>query len=144
VFTNDDPLNAEDPLGNSWQDVGPQGLPMPLVFGIDAGADGGSGIGDDGISATTPVGRNGEPLEVCPWNPPGEVDGVNYSGHAFDEMQSDGLTPTKVKDVIEHGAETKGPDGEKIYYDSSDNVSVVKSSEGKVITVSRGQLKVRK
>jgi RHS repeat-associated protein len=47
VFTNDNPLNAVDPLGNSWIDDGPQGL--PTCFGVSSGVgDGTGGVGGDG------------------------------------------------------------------------------------------------
>ena len=44
VFTNDDPLNAEDPLGLSWLDEGPEGWGDINLYGA-------AGLGDAGASS---------------------------------------------------------------------------------------------
>jgi hypothetical protein len=47
-----------------------------------------------------------------------------------------------VKDAIEDGQETVGTSGRVAYYSAENDLTVV-TDEGKVITVSSGQLKIR-
>jgi hypothetical protein len=71
-----------------------------------------------------------------------EIDGISYSGHALDEMQSEGFTPSIAKDAIEHGQETTGKSGRVAYYSKANNITVI-TANGRVVTVSSGHLKVR-
>ena len=96
------------------------------------------------VSATTPVGRSGATeLNVTSPNAAGQVDGVAYSGHAFDQMQARGIVPSAVKDAINYGAEFAGADGTTVYYSSVNNLSVVLNGEGTVVTTSWGLFKPR-
>jgi hypothetical protein len=92
---------------------------------------------------STPTGQRGSPMNVPRGtNSPGEVNGISYGGHAFDEMQSEGFTPSMVEDAIDFGIPTEGASGRFSYYSPENNISVV-TENGKVVTVSSGNLKVR-
>jgi hypothetical protein len=43
-----------------------------------------------------------------PRNPPGELNGVPYSGHAFDQMQNRGLLPSVIDNVVRSGLRRSG------------------------------------
>lgn len=129
------------------------------MAGLGAGAilpGGGYGAGtkaglrqlDDTISAGTTVGRRGQshrfpnPEGSPPRNVPGNVNGREYSGHAFDRMQERGVTPSVVENTIQNPTRrTPDPNapGETIYYDSNNNITVVvDDASGRVITVRGG------
>jgi hypothetical protein len=82
-------------------------------------------------------------MNVVPWNAPGDVDGISFTGHAFDQMQARGIVPSVVKDAITHGAESAGSDGTTVYYSSINNLSVVTNQEESVVTTSWGLFKPR-
>jgi hypothetical protein len=97
----------------------------------------GLGADDDGPPPSTPVGRAGSPMNVEPGtNSPTTINGTDYSGHAIDQMQGRGVTPSAVEDAIQTGIPTPGNTaGTTVYYSQANNVWVVVSSDGKVITV---------
>lgn len=76
-------------------------------------------------------------------NAPGVVNGRSYSGHAFDQMQGRGITPSVVDDAVGSGLMSRGADGSRIFYSSENNISVVVNSDGRVITVGYGAFKPR-
>ncbi|WP_292534456.1 RHS repeat-associated core domain-containing protein, partial [Mesorhizobium sp.] len=94
--------------------------------------------------ASAPVGYRSINTEVAnrqlqtppgkPRNAPGEVNGRQYSGHAFDQLQNRGLTPSVVEDTIKTG--TRAVKGNVTVYTSRANdVSVVvDTSTGRVVT----------
>ncbi|MGH9473822.1 MAG: RHS repeat-associated core domain-containing protein, partial [Terriglobales bacterium] len=93
--------------------------------------------------AAAPVGRRGAPMEVRPGtNAPAELGGTQFSGHALDEMQSEGFTPSVVRDTIGRGAPTEGASGRVAYYSHENNITVVTES-GRVVTVTSGRLRIR-
>jgi len=93
--------------------------------------------------AGTPTGRIGEPMDVPEGsNAAAEIDGLSYGGHALDEMQSEGITPTVVRDAIENGEKSVGESGRIGYYSPDNNVTVI-VEDGRVVTVSSGSLNVR-
>lgn len=112
------------------------------LFGQNAEFKAAEGEEAAAARASTPTGRPGSPMEVPRGtNAPGSVNGRDFSGHAFDEMQADGLTPSVVENTITNGAAKAGNTaGTTVYYDSVNKVSVVVNSAGKVITASRGSL----
>lgn len=92
---------------------------------------------------STPTGQSGSPMDISNGtNSPGNINGRNYSGHAFDEMQSDGIPPSVVSNTIGNGVQVAGKrPGTTAYYDQINNITVVtNSSNGTVITVSRGRI----
>jgi RHS repeat-associated protein len=93
---------------------------------------------------STPTGQSGSPMDVEDGtNSPGSVSGRDYSGHAFDQMQSEGITPSVVNNTIENGGQVPGKmPGTTAYYDPVNNITVVTdSTTGRVVTVSRGRIK---
>lgn len=87
--------------------------------------------------------RRGSPMDVPRGtNSPATIGGRQYGGHALDEMMSEGVVPSVVDDVIRYGQATTGASGRVSYYSSTNNVTVIVEN-GRVVTVSSGQLKVR-
>jgi hypothetical protein len=66
------------------------------------------------------------------------VGDTNYSGHALDRMQDRGIMPSVVEDTIANGVSTASRGGTTVYYNATNNVSVVVNARGKVITVTYG------
>jgi len=91
--------------------------------------------------ASTPVGRSGSQMGVAPGtNAPGEVGGRSYSGHAFNSMQSRGLTPSVVEDAIQTGTRAPGNEpGTSTHYSGTNNVTAVTNAKGRVITAREGK-----
>jgi len=80
------------------------------------------------------------------------VDGTNstttigdriFSGHALDNMQSQGIMPSIVENTIQHGIEIAGKNpGTTAFYDSVNNITVILNSiTHNVITVDYGFIK---
>ncbi|MDQ1712818.1 MAG: hypothetical protein QOE45_2268 [Frankiaceae bacterium] len=98
---------------------------------------------EDSVGAEVIMGRRGSPMDVTPGtNAPAEIDGLSYSGHALDEMQSEAFMPSVVKDAIENGQVATGASGRVAFYSSSNNITVV-VEEGRIVTVTSGMLKIR-
>lgn len=120
-------------------------LPQPgSVSATSVAAEDASGfVGRKGVTKTFDDGSSasygGEMRVPRGTNAPGEVGGRQYSGHAFDQMQGRGITPSVVDDAITSGQNLGGG----MYYSSANNVSVVVNSQGRVITVGYGQFKPR-
>jgi RHS repeat-associated protein len=90
------------------------------------------GLVDDAASA--PVGRLGSPMNVpSPQNTPTVINGQTYTGHALDQMQGRGLTPSVIEDTIARGAQTAGRDGAKIF--TTDQARVIVNPDGSIKTV---------
>jgi hypothetical protein len=65
------------------------------------------------------------------------IGGRSYSGHAVDEMQSSGITPSVVEDAITNNKGVPGNKPGSMVHDSSTNgVRAVVNEQGRVITVS--------
>lgn len=86
------------------------------------------------VSAATPIGRSGQPLNVAtagdiPANTPDTIAGRDYVGHALDSMQSRGIMPSIVENTIQQGVASPGNiAGRTVYFDSVNNVRVVTDS----------------
>jgi RHS repeat-associated protein len=99
---------------------------------------------ESGVDATTTVGRRGSPLKVPRGtNQPAVINGRSYSGHALDEMQSEGFTVSVVDDAIANGQASVGGSGRIGYYSPANNITVVTESNGKIVTVTSGRLRIR-
>jgi hypothetical protein len=61
------------------------------------------------------------------------INGRQYTGHALDQMQGRGLTPSVVEDTITHGAQSAGRDGATIF--QSSQARVILNPDGSVKTV---------
>jgi filamentous hemagglutinin len=94
--------------------------------------------------ASSPVGRSRNPLvpfeEGPPRNPPGEIYGRDYSGHAIDRMQERGIPPSAIENAIRYGQGSTGnTPNTTVYYDPVNNLTVVTNSQtGRVVTVREG------
>lgn len=96
------------------------------------------------ISAKTPTGSKGNPLNVPDGiNKPVIIDNLNYSGHALDRMQRQGITPTAVNNAIKPENAVVGKRaGTTAYYDDKNNLTVITdTNSGTVITVDYGKIK---
>lgn len=63
------------------------------------------------------------------------INNRNYSGHALDQMQNRGITPSVVENTIKTGTKYTTRPGTTGYYDSVNNLRVITNSEtGKVVT----------
>lgn len=93
----------------------------------------------DGAPTSSPVGRLGEPIRIEPGtNASDTIEGIDYSGHALDQMQGRGLTPSTVKEAIEQGVARAGNNGRTIFYDANNKVTVIVEKTGEVVTAYPG------
>ncbi len=84
--------------------------------------------------ATAPVGRLGSPLTVPRGtNAPAVINGRQFTGHALDQMQGRGLTPSVVEDTIVNGAQSAGREGATIF--ETNQARVILNPDGSVKTV---------
>ncbi|MBU9426665.1 DUF4258 domain-containing protein [Burkholderia gladioli] len=90
--------------------------------------------------ATSPVGVSGSPMVVPRGtNVPTTINGVDYTGHAIDQMQGRGIPPSVVKNTIQNGNTFPTRTGTTGYYDSVNNVRVITNSNtGRVVAVIPG------
>jgi RHS repeat-associated protein len=88
-----------------------------------------------GKSATTPIGRRGNPLEVISGtNSPSTINGRTFTGHALDQMQGRGIMPSVVENTIKNGVATAGNTIGTFAY-TYDTVKVIVNAAGDVVTV---------
>ena len=94
----------------------------------------------DPPSLSSPTGRSGFPLEVPRGtNEPTTIGNTYFTGHALDEMQSDGITPSSVFDTIQNGNSYSGRyPGTLRFFSSSNNMTVITNNSGAIVTVYRG------
>ena len=65
-----------------------------------------------------------------------DINGVDYSAHAIDQMQGRGVPPSAVEEAIENGLPSPGnKPNTTVYTDSTNGVTVVTNSDGLVVTV---------
>jgi RHS repeat-associated protein len=98
----------------------------------------GSGFKVDGLGIEkTPVGSQSKYMNAIGNNKPATIDGVNYSGHALDQMQGRGiLSPSVVKDAIANPLNIfQGNTSNELLYIGKNGIRVVTNTAGKVITV---------
>jgi hypothetical protein len=90
---------------------------------------------------TGPMGRRGTPIgnhpAQNPLNSSTIINGRTYTGHALDQTQNRGITPSVVENAINTGRRVSGKlPGTTEIIDNTNNISVVIDSEtGRVITV---------
>ena len=74
-------------------------------------------------------------------NKPATIQGRTYSGHSLDQMQNRGFTSSVIEETIQRGSHSIGKNpGTMAYYDSANDVTVILNTEGRVITVSYGDI----
>jgi hypothetical protein len=95
----------------------------------------GKGSGGD-KDASTPTGQRGSPMDVPKGtNQPANIGGQEYGGHALDQMQGRGVTPTPVADTVQNGTQTPGNKPGRTVHTGQDGRLVVVTEGGKVVTV---------
>ena len=99
-------------------------------------------------AAVSIVGRRRSPMKIprdskagVYANKPDVINGRHYSGHALDEMQSEGLVPSVVEDAISRGTRSVGKSGRVGYYSPHNNITVLTHND-RVVTVTSGKSKV--
>jgi hypothetical protein len=111
---------------------------VPVTTETSDVPDATKGIGnavDDVVRASTPVGRRGAPLTVPRGtNVPTTIGGRNFTGHALDQMQSRGFTPTIVENAVQNGIRSAG-NQPGTFQHIADGVKVITNEAGGVITV---------
>lgn len=149
AYVGGNPLSRVDPLGlqaeeeseeerfAEWEAMFPKIGPNQV---------GRSNIVEDQLRDGTcraPTGRSGNPLRNPSYQPgvndPANINGIDYSGHALDQMQNRGFVPSVIENTINNGEQFDTRPGTTGYYDSVNNVRViVNSNTGNVITVIPG------
>lgn len=82
------------------------------------------------------MGRRGDPLQIIPYNTGEDINGISYSGHAFDQMQGRGVTPTVVENTIATGLPSSSYGNTTLYTDPVNGIQVVTNSNtGVIVTV---------
>lgn len=67
------------------------------------------------------------------------LDGRSYGGHALDQMQNRGFTPSVIEETIQSGMDNMNKTSGRIqFYDPVNNISVV-TEDGKVVTATYGR-----
>ena len=90
------------------------------------------------VEPSTPVGRGNTREWNTKWNNVGStVNGRFYTGHALDEMQAQGMTPSVVEDTIARGVLSPGNSPGTWKY-STEQASVVVNRGGNVVTTHLG------
>lgn len=97
------------------------------------------------INTTGFLGQKGFELKNPSYQPvrnkPAIIKGRSYSSHALDQMQNRGFMPSVIEETILKGSRSVGKHQNTIvYYDKVNNITVVVNTEGKVITVSYGEI----
>ena len=95
--------------------------------GETAGAPTNPTESDGTQSASAPVGRRGNPIEIAPGtNAPRTINGRPYSGHALDRMQGRGIPSSAVENAINTDDDSPGrTGGTTVYNDRMNGVTVV-------------------
>ncbi|MGM7914791.1 VENN motif pre-toxin domain-containing protein, partial [Yersinia enterocolitica] len=104
----------------------------------------GGGIRGGGISAKTPTGSKGNVLKVQDGsNRPTTINDRQFSGHALDRMQKQGITPSVVENAIKPENAVKGKvPGTTAYHDKMNNITIiVNENTGRIVTVDFGLIK---
>lgn len=92
---------------------------------------------------STPVGRSGNPLGSVGPNQPTTIGGRAYIGHAIDQMQARGISPSVVENTIQHGVPGRPQpvgSGTTSHFDPVNNITVITdTASGRVVTVFPGR-----
>ncbi|WP_394828244.1 toxin TcdB middle/N-terminal domain-containing protein [Pendulispora albinea] len=111
---------------------------IPLVPPADFAAKG----------ASTPTGAKGQNMNVpAPAgqkaaNSPTTIGGREFSAHALDRMQGQGITPSAVESAISYGGSPGKMPGTTASYDPVNNISVItNTASGRVVTVDYGLIR---
>jgi hypothetical protein len=84
-----------------------------------------------------PTGRRGYPNDNPAYQPNrntrAEIFGRTFSGHALDQMQNRGITPSVVRDMIQNGRPSNSYDNRTVF--TNNNGYAIVGSDGAVVTV---------
>jgi len=84
------------------------------------------GFGQRLPSPRDPVGRLRGPIEIAPGtNPPANIRGRPYSGHALDRMQGRGISPSAIENAVRPENFVRSSKGADIYWDAANKLMVV-------------------
>lgn len=72
-------------------------------------------------------------------NQPATIDGLQFSGHALDQMQGRGIPLSAVERALRVGEIIPSRDGTTMFYDAANNVRVIQAASGRIITVGFGK-----
>jgi RHS repeat-associated protein len=101
--------------------------------------DGGGETPPEDVDPSTPVGRRGDEMKNLPsHNKPTTINGVEFTGHALDQMQARGvISPTAVLDVVQNGVKLPGNSPNEVVHVTLDGtLKVVTNTAGtKIISV---------
>ena len=127
-------------LANIAAQAGVASAVSGVLAEILLGAVGAKGGGE--ISAATPIGAKGRLLTVPDGtNAPATIGGREFSGHALDRMQSQGMMPSAVENTIQGNSGAGKEAGTTAHYDPVNNITVITNSEsGRVVTSDYGYI----
>jgi RHS repeat-associated protein len=95
-----------------------------------------------GVDPSTPTGSKGNPLRTNTPNTPDVIGGREYTGHALDRMQQQGITPSVVENAISGTPIPGKVPGTTAFYDSANNITVITDTgTGRVVTVDYGMIR---
>jgi hypothetical protein len=118
--------------------------PGPTQFDPKTGTvqGGGGPIGKIPPQPSAPTGKRGSPMDVPRGtNAPAIINGKSFSGHALDEMQSDGIPESAVDNALRTGVSAPSRGGTTVFYDPANHISVIQAADGTIVTVSYGDLR---
>ena len=92
------------------------------------------------VYPSTPVGRRGNHIQVPPpANIRRTIGGREFSGHALDRMQEQGILPSAVENAIQNGEKSPARNDAERFYDKTNNITViVDKNSGLIITTDFG------
>lgn len=105
-------------------------IPEKQSFGVNLSDE------QSGCPASGPIGRKHRDEEFFMRNKPEVINGREYSRHAVDRMQARGIPLSIVENAIENGKSIYDVNTKEYsHFDRENNVKVITSEVGKVITV---------
>lgn len=95
---------------------------------------------DFDVYPSTPVGRRGDHIQVPPpANKRRIIEGREFSGHALDRMQEQGIPSSAVENAIQSGEKSNGRNNTERFYDKKNKITIiVDKASGRVITADFG------
>jgi adhesin HecA-like repeat protein len=105
---------------------------------------GAANVPGDFTDSATAIGHKGKELQILGGaNTKQVLNGIVYTGHALDRMQSQGIMPSVVENAIRNGQKVDGKKiGTMAYYDKINNLTVIMNKKThSIITVKYGIIK---
>jgi RHS repeat-associated protein len=127
--------------GNIFEAGGRLAVCGATVVGTRRGLAPRATTGTDDVPASTPVGSSRSPMNAAGSNRATRIHGRAYSRHALDRMQGRGIVPSVVEDTIRYGISRRQGLFRRNYYSEANDLTVITSWRGRVITTGRGQFR---